>query len=222
MIKRDLYYERIPTKSLREDVRYLGDVLGRVIKKQEGQSFFKLVEDTRLLSKANLANKHVKDPFKNILNKIKNLNPENTFKLTRAFNHFMNFINLSETTDASRKLDEYESNKINSNSKNIFIEDIFEKLFKDKKISNKKIYNVAKELNIGIVLTAHPTEVKRRTLIQKYNKIIKILEQRDLYKNNLIKLKKLDKDLYNEITIIWNTDELTEKIMPFLVETPYF
>ncbi|MDA7446531.1 phosphoenolpyruvate carboxylase, partial [Candidatus Pelagibacter ubique] len=80
MIKRDLYYERIPTKSLREDVRYLGDILGRVIKKQEGQSFFKLVEDTRLLSKANLANKHVKDPFKNILNKINNLNPKNTFK----------------------------------------------------------------------------------------------------------------------------------------------
>ena len=207
MIKRDLYYERIPTKSLREDVRYLGDVLGRVIKKQEGPSFFKLVEDTRLLSKANLANKNVKDPFKNILNKIKNLNPENTFKLARAFNHFMNFINLSETTDASRKLDEYENNKKNSN-KNIFIEEIFEKLFKDKKISNKKIYDVAKKLNIGIVLTAHPTEVKRRTLIQKYNKIIKILEQRDLYKKNPSKLKTLDKDLYYEITIIWNTDEL--------------
>ena len=45
MIKRDLYYERIPTKSLREDVRYLGDILGRVIKKQEGKGFFKLVED---------------------------------------------------------------------------------------------------------------------------------------------------------------------------------
>ena len=85
MIKRDLYYERIPTKSLREDVRYLGDILGRVIKKQEGPSFFKLVEDTRLLSKANLANKHVKDPFKNILNKIKNLNPENTF--SQPFGH---------------------------------------------------------------------------------------------------------------------------------------
>ena len=207
MIKRDLYYERIPTKSLREDLRYLGDILGRVIKKQEGPSFFKLVEDTRLLSKANLANKHVKDPFKNILNKIKNLNPENTFKLARAFNHFMNFINLSETTDASRKLDEYENNKKNNN-KNIFIEEIFEKLFKDKKITNKKIYDVAKKLNIGVVLTAHPTEVKRRTLIQKYNKIIKILEQRDLYKKNLSKLKTLDKDLYNEITIIWNTDEL--------------
>jgi len=208
MIKRDLYYERIPTKSLREDVRYLGDILGRVIKKQEGQSFFKLVEDTRLLSKANLANKHLKDPFKNIFNKINNLNPENTFKLARAFNHFMNFINLSETTDASRKLDEYENDKKNTSNKNIFIEEIFEKLFKDKKITNKKVFDVAKKLNIGIVLTAHPTEVKRRTLIQKYNKIIKILEKRDLYKKNLSKLKTLDKDLYNEITIIWNTDEL--------------
>ena len=44
MIKRDLYYERIPTKSLREDVRYLGNILGRVIKEQEGAKFFKLVE----------------------------------------------------------------------------------------------------------------------------------------------------------------------------------
>ena len=56
MLKRDLYYERIPTKSLREDVRYLGNVLGKVIKQQEGVNFFKLVEDVRRLSKANIAN----------------------------------------------------------------------------------------------------------------------------------------------------------------------
>jgi len=50
-----------------------------------------------------------------------------------------------------------------------------------------------KNLNIGIVLTAHPTEVKRRTLIQKYHKIIEILEQRDLLKNYPSKIKILDK-----------------------------
>ena len=55
MLKRDLYYERIPTKSLRDDVRYLGNILGRVIKEQEGQKFFDLVEKIRLLSKANIA-----------------------------------------------------------------------------------------------------------------------------------------------------------------------
>ena len=71
MLKRDLYYERIPTKSLRDDVRFLGNILGRVIKEQEGQKFYDLVEKIRLLSKANIANKNRKDPFKKILNEIK-------------------------------------------------------------------------------------------------------------------------------------------------------
>ena len=56
MLKRDLYYERIPTKSLRDDVRYLGNILGNVIKQQEGINLFRLVEDIRRLSKANAAN----------------------------------------------------------------------------------------------------------------------------------------------------------------------
>ena len=53
MQKRDLYYERIPTKLLRDDVRYLGNILGKVIKEQEGKNFFDLVEKVRRLSKAN-------------------------------------------------------------------------------------------------------------------------------------------------------------------------
>ena len=44
MKKRDLYYERIPTKLLREDIRLLGTFLGRVIKDQEGSVFFEIVE----------------------------------------------------------------------------------------------------------------------------------------------------------------------------------
>ena len=208
MIKRDLYYDRIPTVSLREDVRYLGNILGNVIKNQEGNNFFNLVEKIRLLSKANISNKNQKDPFKKIISEIQKLKPEKIFKLTRAFTHFMNFINLAESLDASRTLDEFENTKKNKKIKNIFIEEIFESLFKNKKISSNKIYNFARNLNIGIVLTAHPTEVKRRTLIQKHHKLIEILEQRDLLKNYPSKLRMLDKKLYDEITIIWNTDDL--------------
>jgi len=208
MIKRDLYYERIPTKSLREDVRYLGTILGKVIKKQEGESFFKLVEQVRLLSKVNTSNKNKINSFKSLSNKIKNISPNNLFKLTRAFTHFMNFINIAESIDGARKLDEYENKIQNKTNKNIFIEEIFEGFFKDRKISTNKIYNIAKNLNIGIVLTAHPTEVKRRTLIQKYHKITEILEQRDLLKKFPSKLKILDKKIYDEFTIIWNTDDL--------------
>ena len=208
MLKRDLYYERIPTKSLRDDVRYLGNILGRVIKEQEGQIFYDLVEKIRLLSKANIANKNHKEPFKKILDEVKKLSPNSLFKLTRAFNHFMNFYNLAESIDASRTLDLYENVKQKKKFQNIFIEEIFENFFKNKKISNTKIYNVAKSLNIGIVLTAHPTEVKRRTLIQKYHSLTEILEQRNLLKNYPSKLKILDRKVFDEITIIWNTDEI--------------
>ena len=62
MIKRDLYYERIPTKSLREDVRLLGFFLGNVIKDQEGTDFYQLVERTRLLSKVNKKKLNQKKP----------------------------------------------------------------------------------------------------------------------------------------------------------------
>ena len=216
MQKRDLYYERIPTKLLRENVRYLGNILGKVLKDQEGDKFFDLVEKIRKLSKANKTNLNSKHSYRKIIRTIKGLNSKNTFKLTRAFSHFMNLINLAESIDASRSLNEYENNKKKINNSNLFIEEIFEDLFNNKDISDSKIYDHAKNLSIGIVLTAHPTEVKRRTLIQKYHKITEILEQRDLLKNYPSKLKLLDKKLFDEFTIIWNTDDLKRvKPSPF-------
>jgi len=216
MKKRDLYYERIPTKFFRENVRYLGNILGKVIKEQEGQKFFELVEKVRKLSKANKINPNINQTNRKVIRAIKNLSPKNSFKLTRAFTHFMNFLNLADLIDASRSLNEYENSKKKISNNNLFIEEIFEDLFNNKNISETKIYNTAKNLKIGIVLTAHPTEVKRRTLIQKYHNIIEILEQRDLLKNFPSKLKILDKKLFDELTIIWNTDDLKRfKPSPF-------
>ena len=208
MKKRDLYYERIPTKLLREDIRLLGTFLGRVIKDQEGPAFFKIVERLRLLSKNTLLDKNKSKVFSKISKEVKKLSPEKTFKITRAFSHILNLMNLAESLDASRKLNEYENPYFKSKSQNLFIEDIIEGLFKNKNISNNKIYDLATKLDIGIVLTAHPTEVKRRTLIQKYANLISIMEQRHLYKKYPSKIIELDRKLYSEIAIIWKTDEL--------------
>ena len=125
MQKRDLYYERIPTKLLRDDVRYLGNILGKVIKEQEGKNFFTLVEKIRILSKANNTSLNTKQTNRKVIKAIQDLDPKNTFKLTRAFTHFMNFINLAELIDASRSLNEYENNRKKISNKNIFIEEIF-------------------------------------------------------------------------------------------------
>ena len=208
MKKRDLYYERIPTKLLREDIRFLGTILGKVIKDQEGEIFFKIVESLRLLSKDTLLDKQKSKVFLKISNKIKKFSPEQTFKITRAFLHILNLMNLAESLDASRKLNEYNNPYFKNKNQNLFIEDIIEGLFKNKKISNNEVYEQAKNLNIGIVLTAHPTEVKRRTLIQKYANLIDLMEQRHLYKRYPTKITEIDRQIYTQITIIWKTDEL--------------
>ena len=208
MKKRDLYYERIPTKLLREDIRLLGTFLGRVIKDQEGLDFFKIVEKLRLLSKNTLLDKNKSKVFSKISKEVKKLSPEKTYKITRAFSHILNLMNLAESLDASRKLNEYDNPYFKSKNQNLFIEDIISSLFKNKKISDQKIYKQATKLDIGIVLTAHPTEVKRRTLIQKYANLISIMEQRHLYKKYPSKIIELDRKLYSEIAIIWKTDEL--------------
>ena len=75
------------------------------------------------MSKANVANKSRKEPFKKILREVNKLSPQSLFKLTRAFNHFMNFYNLAESIDASRTLDQYENIKSNKKFQNIFIEE---------------------------------------------------------------------------------------------------
>ncbi len=208
MKKRDLYYERIPTKLLREDIRLLGTFLGKVIKDQEGSVFFQIVERFRLLSKSTLSDKNKSKVFSKISKEVKKLSPEKTFKITRAFSHILNLMNLAESLDASRKLNEYENPYFKSKNQNLFIEDIIEGLFKNKNITNNKIYNLATKLDIGIVLTAHPTEVKRRTLIQKYANLTEIMEHRHLYKKYPSKIIELDRKLYSEIAIIWKTDEL--------------
>ena len=208
MKKRDLYYERIPTKLLREDIKLLGTFLGRVIKDQEGVSFYKIVEKLRLLSKNTLIDRNKSKVFSKVSKEVKKLNPKNTYRLTRSFSHILNLMNLAESLDASRKLNEYENPYFKNKNQNIFIEDIIKNLFKNKNIPNNKIYEQASNLNIGIVLTAHPTEVKRRTLIQKYANLIDLMEQRHLYKKYPSKIIEIDRKIYTEITVIWKTDEL--------------
>ena len=208
MKKRDLYYERIPTKLLREDIRLLGTFLGRVIRDQEGLTFYKIVERLRLLSKNTLLDKNKSKVFLKVSKEVKKLKPKDIFRVTRSFSHILNLMNLAESLDASRKLNEYENPYFKNKNQNIFIEDIIKNLFKDRNISNKKIYEQATKLDIGIVLTAHPTEVKRRTLIQKYANLIELMEQRHLYKKYSSKILEIDRKIYTEITVIWKTDEL--------------
>ena len=149
MKKRDLYYERIPTKLLREDIRLLGTFLGKVIKDQEGEVFFKIVEKLRLLSKTTLFDINKSKVFSRISKEIEKLKPEYIFKLTRSFSHILNLMNLAESLDASRKLNEFGNPYFKNKNQSFFIEDIIESLFKNKSI---KIFHFSKCRHILLLL----------------------------------------------------------------------
>ena len=85
--------------------------------------------------------------------------------------------------------------------------------FKNKSLSLNKFYETAKNLKIEIVLTAHPTQVKRRTLIQKYakvNHLLDIFNNLRIFTKQNINLEKnlLQNNLHEEITSVWKTDEI--------------
>ena len=93
------------------------------------------------------------------------------------------------------------------------MEDAILRLLNNKSISKKDFYESAKKIKIDLVLTAHPTEVKRRTLIQKYTQVNNVLEK--FNKSRIFKLKNIEKEtlaleqnLHEEITSIWKTDEI--------------
>jgi len=96
--------------------------------------------------------------------------------VARSFNKFLNFSNLAESLDSVHKIDSGKVSKAQGTNEFTILEDAILRLLNNKSISKKNFYESAKKIKIDLVLTAHPTEVKRRTLIQKYTQVNNILD----------------------------------------------
>tara|TARA_E500000331_G_scaffold150637_1_gene146544 strand:+ start:4043 stop:6760 length:2718 start_codon:yes stop_codon:yes gene_type:complete len=211
---------KIANIELSKLVSLLGKILGTVVKEQEGQLLYDKIEQIRNLSKSSrgsIDKKKIKlndtKKFRELINRINKLNPSQSLIIARSFSKFLNFSNLAESLDNVHKVEEGEVLQARGNDEFTLLEDVVEKLLKTKKISKEKFYQSSKNLNIELVLTAHPTEVKRRTLIQKYTKVNDILEK--FNKSRIFKIKNIEKEevelerkLHEQITSIWKTDEL--------------
>jgi len=201
---------------LSNTVNLLGQKLGSVIKKQEGISLFNKVENIRILSKASRGNKNNKQINKNFQKLKKNiikLKPKESLIIARSFTQFLNLSNLAESLYSVYKIDSSKIRKAQGTNEFIILEDEIKNLLKQKYVSKNKFYELVKKINIELVLTAHPTEVKRRTLIQKFTHLNNILEKfhkmRIFAKKHISNQEKiLEKDLLEEITSIWKTDEI--------------
>ena len=203
----------------------LGEILGLVIKEQEGISFFNKVEKIRVLSKASRDKKNkqkIAKAFRQLKSNISKLSSQESLVIARSFSQFLNISNLAESLYSVHKIHNYNIDEAQVTNEFIILEEAITRILKHKSISKKQFYQSAKQLKIDLVLTAHPTEVKRRTLIQKYEHVNNILERfnnlRIFKEKNIYREERnLRQSLHEEITSIWKTDEI-KRIRPTPVE----
>lgn len=192
---------------LREDVRLLGQLLGQVLKEQGGESLFETVEQLRLLSKQWLKSNQgsLKETLQNLLS---SLNENQLLAVTRAFTHFLNFANLAEQYHRIRRSHWYQIQKPTRPQPGS-LDAVLPQLLEEG-VSKQDLFKTIVNLKIDLVLTAHPTEVTRRTLMRKYDTITQNLQKRDREILSDEEKAKVLEDLQREITAVWQTEEIRQ------------
>lgn len=82
---------------------------------------------------------------------------------------------------------------------------------KDYSLSHEKIQQVINELSIELIITAHPTEASKRTVLEIQKRIAAILQKRDNPMTTPDERTLLEESLFNEVTALWQTDELRHR-----------
>lgn len=194
-------------KPLHEEVRYLGKCLGRVLMAQEGKGFFQLVESIRK-DAIELRRRYSASLEAKLLKKIRSLNDAKLMKVMRAFTIYFQLVNLAEDMHRIRRKRAYESeeDRVQPGS----LEDIVEKIERAR-LSFGKVKKLLSELSIELVLTAHPTEAQRRSILEKIFGLTRLLFAREHHRLTPRETSEIDQKIYERITLLWQTDELRHR-----------
>lgn len=196
-----------PHKPLREDVRLLGELLGDTIRAQAGDAIFRTVEQVRGVAKSARAGND--DDFRILADALSRMPLEAALPVSRAFAHFLHLANIAEQHHRIRRRRAYQRDP-DARPQRGSCEDAFARLQADG-ISPERLHDAVCALRIELVLTAHPTEVARRTLVQKYNRIAATLAMRDRPDLTAPEHDELVAALRREIATAWATSEIREE-----------
>jgi phosphoenolpyruvate carboxylase len=161
-------------RPLMEDIRMLGRVLGEVIHEQEGKPAFDLIERVRQYSVAYRLKQDTNAG--RILDRLlKNLSGDQTVSVIRAFSYFSHLANIAEDRHHVRRREVHE---LQGHLQEGSLAMTFERLAQ----ADLRAADIAQTLRhayISPVLTAHPTEVQRKSILDAERAIAELLHQRD-------------------------------------------
>ena len=161
-------------RPMMEDIRLLGRILGDVIREQDGVAAFELVERIRTLSVA--FRRHADHEADRALKKLlKGLSADQTVSVIRAFTYFSHLANLAEDRHQIRRLAHDERAGLAQEGS---LEQAMAHL-RAAGIGGRAIAKTLAHSFISPVLTAHPTEVQRKSILDAERDIAKLLSVRD-------------------------------------------
>ncbi|MEO7106799.1 MAG: phosphoenolpyruvate carboxylase [Rhodoferax sp.] len=161
-------------RPLVEDIRLLGRILGDEIREQEGEAAFELIEKIRTLSVA-FRRDADQDADKALKKLLKGLSGDQTVSVIRAFTYFSHLANLAEDRHHIRRRAIHERA---GNTQEGSLEVAMSRL-RWAGIAPKTISNTLAQSYVSPVLTAHPTEVQRKSILDAERGIARLLTERD-------------------------------------------
>ena len=196
-----------PHKPLRDDVRLLGGLLGETLRRQEGAPLFERVERVRTLAKRSRHDaadsaRH----FEALARELRGMPTDAAVPIARSFAHFLNLANIAEQHHRMRRRRAYQRDP-QGRPQQGSIEETLPRLVADG-LSRDTLYDVVQNLRIELVITAHPTEIMRRTLQHKYWRIANALADLDRPDLTPFERDAFVDAIRREITAAWETEEV--------------
>lgn len=188
--------------SLRSNVSALGSLLGDIISAAEGEKFLDLIEQIRTLSRS--ARDGDESAREKLLQILRGLTNEQLVPVARAFSQFLNLANIADQHHTVSR----EMAPLFSSSRALASE--FSALMEEG-VTPDALEAAIHDLKIELVLTAHPTEIMRRTLIHKHSEIRACLRQLELDGITDREGEQLQLRLRDLITQIWFGDDFREQ-----------
>ncbi|SDN15798.1 phosphoenolpyruvate carboxylase [Bacillus sp. OK048] len=190
---------------LRQDVKLLGQILGEILVSHGGTELLDKVEKIRLMCKT-LRTYFDHEIYTELKQEIAHLSSPMRKQVIRAFSMYFHLINIAEQNHRIRRRRHYQLE-----DDTIVQPDSIESailFLKDNNISEEMIQDVLNKLSLELVITAHPTEAQKRSILEIQQRIAGILKNLDHPLLTKRERSKLEESLFNEVTILWQTDEL--------------
>ncbi|PWT93652.1 MAG: phosphoenolpyruvate carboxylase, partial [Blastocatellia bacterium] len=198
---------------LRRDVRSLGRLLGEVLKEQVGNELFAAVEELRLLLIEHRERPTQDTSGKSLIERaeeiVSHMNVEQAHDMTKAFATYFELTNLAETNHRKRRRRAAQSSPEVLAQPGSFLGTL--RRMHDAGITEQQARDWLNKIEVTLVFTAHPTEVARRTVLFKRQRIAEELEQLDRLPLTERDAEKHEQAIIAEITGLWQTDEVRRR-----------